>query len=125
MQISGESYAGKYIPDLTNLILNNNMDQKLAYIYIKGIMVGNGVMDFTDNSLERAEIQYMIDHQLISNRMETIYERACARDFDSPRCMFFRYEFDIYRAYINDYSKASSIKISTRPARTPPPRHCD
>lgn len=49
------------------------MDTKLPYISIKGILVGNGVMDFTDNSLDRTEIQYMIDHQLISNRMETIY----------------------------------------------------
>jgi len=54
MQISGESYAGKYIPDLTNLILNNNMDSKLPYISIKGILVGNGVMDFTDNSLDKS-----------------------------------------------------------------------
>lgn len=101
------------------------MDQRLAYISIKGIMVGNGVMDFTDNSLDKTEIQYMLDHQLISSRMETIYERACFSDFDSPRCMFFRYEFDIYRAYINDYSKSFTIKTSTRPARTPPLRDCD
>lgn len=80
------------------------MKTDLPYIYIKGILVGNGVMNFENNALDKTEIQYMIDHQLISTRMELIYLRACSRDFDSPRCKFFRYEFDIYLAYINQYS---------------------
>lgn len=46
----------------------------------------------------------MIDHQLISNRMSLIYERACKIDFDSPRCQFFRYEFSIYTSYLNPYN---------------------
>lgn len=99
------------------------MDTKLPYISIKGILVGNGVMDFTDNSLDKTEIQYMIDHQLISNRMETIYYRACSKDFNSPRCKFFRYEFDVYIAYINQYSISPPIQISTRPAKIHPRRH--
>ena len=45
-QITGESYAGKYIPDISNLILDNNGDEKNKYINLKGIMVGNGVMNF-------------------------------------------------------------------------------
>lgn len=104
MQISGESYAGKYVPDITNLILNNNADTTLQYINIQGIMVGNGVMSFEDNSLDKSQIDYMIDHQSISNRMELIYRKSCYADFESPRCQFFRYEFDIYNAYINQYS---------------------
>lgn len=124
MQISGESYAGKYVPDLTSLIITNNMDTKLPYISIKGILVGNGVMDFTDHSLDKTEIQYMINHQLISGRMESIYETACSRDFDSPRCSFFRYEFDIYLAYLNQYGNCVSTQTSMRPARTPRPRVC-
>jgi hypothetical protein len=91
------------VPDITNLILTNNEDKSLKYINIKGIMVGNGVMSFVDNELDKSQFQYMINHQLISNRMETIYERACFKDFESPRCQFFRYEFDIYLAYINQY----------------------
>jgi hypothetical protein len=112
------------VPDLTDLILSNNNDQTLKYINIAGIFVGNGVMDFTDHSLEKTEIQYMIDHQLISNRMELIYLRACSQDFESPRCKFFRYEFDIYLAYINQYSNPVATQISMRPARTPRLRDC-
>ena len=41
--IAGESYAGKYIPDLTSRILDNN---NMFYINIEGILVGNGVMSF-------------------------------------------------------------------------------
>jgi predicted metal-binding protein len=37
----------------------------------------------------------MIDHNLISSRLEVVYLRACMADFDSPRCRFFRYEVDI------------------------------
>lgn len=92
------------MPDITNLILNNNADTTLKYINIQGIMVGNGVMNFQDNSLDKSQIDYMVGHQSISNRMETIYSKSCYADFDSPRCQFFRYEFDIYNSYINKYS---------------------
>ena len=51
----------------------------------------------------------MADHALISDRLETIYRHACYKDFDSPRCMFFRYEFDIMLSYIDQYSKNNSI----------------
>lgn len=56
LYLSGESYAGKYIPDLADRILNNNMDEKLKYINLKGVLIGNGVMSFLDNSLEKSEI---------------------------------------------------------------------
>lgn len=32
------------------------MDEKLKYINIKGVLIGNGVMSFLDNSLEKSEI---------------------------------------------------------------------
>jgi len=43
--IAGESYAGKYIPDLAVLIDQYNFDSK-SPINLKGIMIGNGIMDF-------------------------------------------------------------------------------
>ncbi len=45
--IAGESYAGKYIPDLAVLIDKYNLKQTAANkINFVGIMVGNGVMSF-------------------------------------------------------------------------------
>lgn len=43
--IAGESYAGKYIPDLAVLIDYNNGASSVN-INLKGIMVGNGIMTF-------------------------------------------------------------------------------
>jgi hypothetical protein len=72
-------------------------------------MVGNGVMSFENNELDKSEIQYMIDHSAVSERLESIYKQACFKDFDSPRCLFFRYEFDIVIAYLNQYSNVYPI----------------
>lgn len=44
--LAGESYAGKYIPDIVIRILANNQGDISNYINLKGILVGNGVMDF-------------------------------------------------------------------------------
>jgi carboxypeptidase C (cathepsin A) len=43
--IAGESYAGKYIPDLAALIIQMN-DQKKSSIKLKGILIGNGIISF-------------------------------------------------------------------------------
>ena len=44
--IAGESYAGKYIPDLAVKIDLFNRGAGSQAINFKGIMVGNGVMSF-------------------------------------------------------------------------------
>lgn len=44
--IAGESYAGKYIPDLAVLIDKFNQNSGANPINFKGILVGNGVMNF-------------------------------------------------------------------------------
>ena len=45
--ISGESYTGIYIPDLASMIDQYNFGSDQP-INIKGMLVGNGAMDFTD-----------------------------------------------------------------------------
>ena len=44
--IAGESYAGKYIPDLAVLIDQYNQGKGITPINFKGILIGNGVMTF-------------------------------------------------------------------------------
>ena len=53
--ITGESYAGKYIPDLALRIhtYNKNAAKKIS---LKGLLIGNGVLDFTDGSLDQSRI---------------------------------------------------------------------
>jgi carboxypeptidase C (cathepsin A) len=52
---AGEAYAGKYIPDLVLRVVayNDRSDDK---ININGIMVGNGIMDLSDDSLENSQV---------------------------------------------------------------------
>jgi serine carboxypeptidase-like clade 2 len=52
--IAGESYAGKYIPDLAELIYVYNRDNPDTIINLKGILVGNGVMNIENGSLEKS-----------------------------------------------------------------------
>jgi carboxypeptidase C (cathepsin A) len=47
--IAGESYAGKYIPDLAVLIDKHNLKSPSNPVNFKGILVGNGVMSFLND----------------------------------------------------------------------------
>lgn len=53
--IAGESYAGKYIPDLAVLIDKFNTFSGANPINLMGILVGNGVMNFQNGHLEKSE----------------------------------------------------------------------
>lgn len=44
--LSGESYAGKYIPDLAVAIDYYNQQDKSTPINLLGLLVGNGIMSF-------------------------------------------------------------------------------
>ena len=52
--IAGESYAGKYIPDLAVRIDRFNIDAGAGTINFKGILVGNGIMTFEEGELENS-----------------------------------------------------------------------
>jgi len=68
-------------------------------------MIGNAIMNHVDNSLLKNKIQYMIDHDFISERLLSIYHSACQQDFFSPRCQYFNYEFDLLKSNLNKHSK--------------------
>ena len=64
--ISGESYAGIYVPMLAYKIINYNKDAKSsAKINLKGILVGNGVADWNYDT-ENAMIDFAFSHHLTS-----------------------------------------------------------
>ncbi|GAV77987.1 Peptidase_S10 domain-containing protein [Cephalotus follicularis] len=70
--IAGESYAGHYVPQLAHTILyhNNDIKAKTTIINLKGIIIGNAVInDETDN---RGMYIYYYTHALISD--ETAYK---------------------------------------------------
>lgn len=74
--IAGESYAGKYIPDLSVLIDKYNLQQPTANrINLVGILVGNGVMSF--DTLERSTIEFIIKKEMVDPEIVPFYEKAC------------------------------------------------
>ncbi|PIA43592.1 hypothetical protein AQUCO_01900174v1 [Aquilegia coerulea] len=63
--IAGESYAGFYIPELADLIIHNNLHaHSSSKIKLKGVMVGNGMMDLKID--RRGLYLYLWSHALIS-----------------------------------------------------------
>lgn len=54
--IAGQSYAGKYIPDLAVKVDNYNQGSGAGHLNFKGIMVGNGIMSFADGQLANSEV---------------------------------------------------------------------
>ncbi|XP_073040754.1 serine carboxypeptidase-like 34 [Primulina eburnea] len=71
--ISGESYAGHYVPQLAEFILDRN--RKLGksddlYINLKGILIGNAVLD--DETDQKGLVDYAWHHAVIS---DSLYHR--------------------------------------------------
>lgn len=51
LYLSGESYAGIYVPQFAKNVHLSNKDNTTAYFPLKGIMVGNGVTNWTYDTL--------------------------------------------------------------------------
>ncbi|KAL7002424.1 Serine carboxypeptidase-like 34, variant 2 [Sarracenia purpurea var. burkii] len=74
--IAGESYAGHYVPQLAELIFDNNKNaSNHEYINFKGFMVGNALLD--DDTDQSGMIDYAWDHAVISDRVYEDAKREC------------------------------------------------
>ncbi|XVF54764.1 hypothetical protein PTKIN_Ptkin05aG0208100 [Pterospermum kingtungense] len=89
--ITGESYAGHYIPQLAKLMVEFNKKQNL--FNLKGIALGNPVLEFATDFNSRAE--YFWSHGLISDSTYKMFTSVCNysryvseyyRDSLSPSC---------------------------------------
>ncbi|KAJ7955103.1 Carboxypeptidase [Quillaja saponaria] len=80
--ISGESYAGIYIPTLASEIVKGNKNGLKPTINFKGYMVGNGVTDekFDDNAL----VPFVHGMALISDKMFEDAKAACKGKYYDP-----------------------------------------
>lgn len=74
--ITGESYAGHYVPQLSELIFERNkVASKETYINFKGFMIGNAVInDATD---ELGFIEYAWSHAIISDEVYHSIVKEC------------------------------------------------
>ena len=71
--ISGESYAGVYIPFLATHMLEDTSSDK---VNLKGILVGNGLTDF-DTDVERSMVEFGFYHGMISIETYNKFKRNC------------------------------------------------
>jgi len=69
--ISGESYAGVYIPYLTMDIINSPGD-----INLKGILIGNPLTFFTTDA-ERSTVEFGYSHGIVSKESFEAFENKC------------------------------------------------
>jgi len=79
--VSGESYAGVYIPTLATYILN---DKEANKVNLKGVLIGNGLTDF-DTDVERSMVEFGFWHGLISFETYDLFQRHCAHKPDELR----------------------------------------
>jgi carboxypeptidase C (cathepsin A) len=71
--VSGESYAGVYIPYLAKYILNDKSEDK---INLKGVLIGNGLTDF-DVDVERSMVEFGFWHGMISSKTFNLFKKHC------------------------------------------------
>lgn len=105
--ISGESYAGHYVPQLADRVYEGNKDKKAStYINLKGIIVGNPITDDYYDSKGLAE--YAWSHAVVSDEVYERIKKVCdfraskwTNDCDKAMGTIFRQyqEIDIYNIY--------------------------
>ncbi|XP_030939419.1 serine carboxypeptidase-like 45 [Quercus lobata] len=71
--IAGESYAGHYVPQLANLIIEINKRERV--FNLKGISLGNPVLEFATDLNSRAE--FFWSHGLISDSTYKMFTTSC------------------------------------------------
>ncbi|KAK4479650.1 hypothetical protein RD792_015177 [Penstemon davidsonii] len=74
--IAGESYAGHYVPQLAEKIIDKNKHaSKDRFINLKGILIGNAVLDHEAD--QKGLIDYAWTHAVISDKLYYEIKREC------------------------------------------------
>ncbi|CAN4080596.1 unnamed protein product [Withania somnifera] len=73
--IAGESYAGHFVPQLAEMILHHNKLANKTLINLKGVMIGNAVINYETD--KKGMYEYHASHGLISDEILEQIERYC------------------------------------------------
>ncbi|KAL7156770.1 hypothetical protein ABFS83_02G031300 [Erythranthe nasuta] len=117
--ITGESYAGHYVPQLADLIVKNNKITNQTVINLKGIAIGNALIN--DEDWWSGQYDYLWTHALISDETHNGIVKNC--NFSSPdiseACDNYAgeaddavadiYFYDIYAPFCSSSSNSPSI----------------
>ncbi|XP_047330893.1 serine carboxypeptidase 1-like [Impatiens glandulifera] len=116
--LTGESYAGHYVPQLAQLIQHNNKITNQTVIKLKGIAIGNALLD--DEACSRARYESLWRHNLISDEIHDNIVASC-NFFDgqsSPMCDEYRNEAFAAAGNINPYNIYAPL-CSSPPSSSP------
>jgi carboxypeptidase C (cathepsin A) len=102
--IAGESYAGKYIPDLAVKVDHYNEQGGSNKIDFRGVFVGNGVISFRDRRLYNHKMTYDIDHYFTDPDLIEYWRFSCQSDPFSAGCRFFEIRALENTFELNQYS---------------------
>ncbi|KAF9592787.1 hypothetical protein IFM89_017357 [Coptis chinensis] len=80
--ISGESYAGHYVPQLAHNIVRHNKLENKTTINLKGVIIGNAVIN--DNTDEKGMYEYLWTHALLSDETNQAVQKYCDFSDFSP-----------------------------------------
>uniref|UniRef100_A0A6N2LYM9 Carboxypeptidase n=1 Tax=Salix viminalis TaxID=40686 RepID=A0A6N2LYM9_SALVM len=113
--ISGESYAGHYVPQLAEVIYDSNkkFSEKHHHINLKGFIIGNALLD--DETDQKGMIEYAWDHAVISDHLYHDIKHKCnfSEKHPSHGCRnSLRQYFNVYRI-IDMYSLYSPRCVSS------------
>ncbi|XP_055815115.1 serine carboxypeptidase-like 40 [Solanum dulcamara] len=83
--ISGESYAGHYVPQLAHAILKHNKLANKTLINLKGIIIGNAVIN--DDTDTIGMFEYFASHALISDETYHDIQNSCYEyNYNKTKC---------------------------------------
>lgn len=114
--MAGESYAGHYVPELSQLVYRKNRGVEKPIINFKGFMVGNGLTD--DNNDILGMFEYWWHHGLIADEILESSLKVCAGDsfiHTSPECK------KLWEAAIVEQGNIDVYSIYTPPCDQPRP----
>ncbi|CAO2199109.1 unnamed protein product [Urochloa humidicola] len=125
--IAGESYAGHYVPQLSQLVYQKNKGIKKPILNFKGFMVGNAVIDDYHDYI--GTFEYWWTHGLISDETYEKLKLACKNDsaeHPSKECEEMydiayaeQGDIDVYSIYGPTCKKTSLHKRKLIRGRTP------
>ncbi|KAJ7945638.1 Carboxypeptidase [Quillaja saponaria] len=102
--LTGESYAGHYVPQLAKLIIEINKKEKI--FNLKGIALGNPVLEFATDFNSRAE--FFWSHGLISDSTYKMFTEGCN---------YSRYVSEYYRDSVSPVCSKVMSQVSTETSK--------
>ncbi|MFH4982504.1 hypothetical protein AB6A40_009213 [Gnathostoma spinigerum] len=115
--IAGQSYAAVYIPTLAREIVKNNLLNENERINLKGVMIGNGLVD--TKVLYNSMIPFIYYHGFVDEGNWEKIKEECCNSKDVDKCNFSQYGNYTKGTYYprNDTECGKQLRLATWPPK--------